>query len=627
MSRKLKIAGAALNQTPIDWDNNLNNIASAILEAQKQQVDLLCFNELTITGYGCEDLFLSNWIPEKALQILDKVIPLCKNITTCVGLPIRLNNKVYNCVAVIQNQKLLGITAKQNLPSDGVHYEYRWFTPWPKSTVQSFEYSGNSYDIGDIIYTINGVKIGFEICEDAWVDDRPACRLIERDVELILNPSASHFALGKSDDRKILFTESSKKFNCTYLFVNLLGNEAGKMIYDGQILIAKEGDLLATNDELLSLKNYTLISTIVDFEKNNSKQPQITAFSKNEEFTKSVSLGLYDYLRKSKSKGFVLSLSGGADSATCAVLVAHMIKIGIHTLGVNRFLKAIGRTDIEIANDLSTETTEKQITSQLLTCAYQGTINSSSTTFNAAKTLSESLGATFHQWTIDEAVSTYTEKIENALGRKLNWEQDDITLQNIQARSRSPIIWMLANIENKLLITTSNRSEGDVGYATMDGDTSGSIAPIAGIDKPFIREWLVWAEQELGYKDLNLVNQQAPTAELRPSEHTQTDEDDLMPYTIMVEIEKLAIGNHQSPIEVFKILKNKKLTSSNQLAQYIQKFYRLWAKNQWKRERLAPSFHLDNFNVDPKTWCRFPILSGSFEEELKELRIIAELKN
>ncbi|MDH5476359.1 MAG: NAD(+) synthase, partial [Cyclobacteriaceae bacterium] len=226
-----------------------------------------------------------------------------------------------------------------------------------------------------------------------------------------------------------------------------------------------------------------------------------------------------------------------------------------------------------------------------------------------------------------EAINSYTEKVEHTLGRKLSWEKDDLALQNIQARSRSPIIWMLANIENKLLITTSNRSEGDVGYATMDGDTSGSIAPIAGVDKPFIREWLVWAEQEFGYSGLHLVNLQAPTAELRPSEHTQTDEDDLMPYTIMVEIEKLAIGQHQSPVEVFNKLKSENLTSTHQLAQYIQKFYLLWARNQWKRERFAPSFHLDDFSVDPKSWCRFPILSGSFDEELKELLILSELKS
>jgi len=218
---------------------------------------------------------------------------------------------------------------------------------------------------------------------------------------------------------------------------------------------------------------------------------------------------------------------------------------------------------------------------------------------------------------IDDEVSSYEQKIEKVLGRKLTWEQDDIAKQNIQARSRSPIIWMLANVKQAILLTTSNRSEGDVGYTTMDGDTSGSLAPIAGLDKPFIIQWLKWAEKELGYTALSYVNNQQPTAELRPLERTQTDEKDLMPYALLVEIESLAIQERRSPKEVY--LELSKTQFNTNLKEYIKKFFRLWSANQWKRERLAPSFHLDDINVDPRSWCRFPILSGSFAEELKEL--------
>src|SRR5262249_55112132 len=142
----------------------------------------------------------------------------------------------------------------------------------------------------------------------------------------------------------------------------------------------------------------------------------------------------------------------------------------------------------------------------ILTCAYQGTRNSSGHTFDAAESLARSLNAGFHHWTIDDEVSSYTQKIETAVGRTLTWETDDVTLQNIQARSRSPIIWMLANINRAVLLTTSNRSEGDVGYATMDGDTSGSFAPIAGLSKVFLLQWLKWAEKTLGHSGLRAVN-------------------------------------------------------------------------------------------------------------------------
>jgi NAD+ synthase (glutamine-hydrolysing) len=171
-----------------------------------------------------------------------------------------------------------------------------------------------------------------------------------------------------------------------------------------------------------------------------------------------------------------------------------------------------------------------------------------------------------------------------------------------------------------VLLTTSNRSEGDVGYTTMDGDTSGSLAPISSVDKVFIRKWLKYAESELSYFGLALINALAPTAELRPSDQNQTDEDDLMPYSIMLAIEQLAIRDHKSPIEVFEQLKTKGLEDVKLLKTHIIKFYQLWSRNQWKRERLAPAFHLDEFNVDPRTWCRFPILSASYSEEIEELK-------
>lgn len=176
---------------------------------------------------------------------------------------------------------------------------------------------------------------------------------------------------------------------------------------------------------------------------------------------------------------------------------------------------------------------------------------------------------------------------------------------------------MLTNLDRYLLLSTSNRSEGDLGYATMDGDTSGSISPIAAIDKALVLKWLKYAEKELGISGLKVVNSLQPTAELRPLENKQTDEDDLMPYEVLVQIEEWGIRERKSPVEVFEILKEK--YESNQLKKWIMKFFKLWSINQWKRERIAPSFHLDDFNIDPRTWCRFPILSSGFKEELEEL--------
>ncbi|AFL85890.1 NAD+ synthetase [Belliella baltica DSM 15883] len=609
----LKIACATVNQTPLDWTGNLRNIINAIENAQKPKVDLLCFPELAITGYGSEDLYLSYWYPQKALKQLEKLIPFCKGITVAVGLPVRIQEKVYNCMAIIENAELKAFVAKQFMAIDGVHYEFRWFTPWNANEVINFDFFGQPIPLGDIVFSKNSVSYGFEICEDAWRGDlRPGYRLKERNIDVIFNPSASHFAMGKSSQREDLVRNSSTLLNATYFYINLLGNETGKMIFDGEILVAKNGELLLKN-EILSFADFQVRT--FDYDKNRGRYPVIQSqHIKNEEFVKAASLGLFDYMRKSRSQGFVLSLSGGADSSSIAILVAEMVRRGIKELGVTPFLKKLGLVYIP-----QTEHPEKEILREIFTTAYQASDNSSYATFQSAKSLAESIGAKFYNWEISDEVKSYTEKIEKALGRKLTWEKDDLALQNIQARSRSPIIWMLANIQSALLLTTSNRSEGDVGYTTMDGDTSGSISPIASVDKNFILQWLKWAEIELGYNGLKNVNALQPTAELRPNENHQTDEQDLMPYSVIVEIEKLAIRDRRSPLDIYYILKEELGIDSDILKNYIKKFFRLWARNQWKRERLAPAFHLDEFSVDPKSWCRFPILSGGFEEELKSL--------
>ncbi|MFK7953007.1 MAG: NAD(+) synthase [Ekhidna sp.] len=609
MSRKLKIGGACLNQTPIDWDHNIKNIKDAVSAAKEKEVDILCLPELCITGYGCEDLFLNEWITEKALELLIKVAPKFTNIAVAIGLPFRFSNKIYNTTCLVIDGEITSIYAKQKLAVDGVHYESRWFTPWDSNKIEQIEIAGKSIPFGHVTHDYKGINIGFEICEDAWRDDRPASCL-EGNIDLILNPSASHFAFGKAEFREELVRKSSSSLDCVYLYCNMLGNEAGRMIYDGDILIAQKGNLNARNTRL-RFDDFRMLSIEVDFDNDTSEQEIKEDFkNQNEEFSHAAGLALFDYLRKSKSKGFVLSLSGGADSSSIATLVHFSIKSALEQLGKTELERKIG---FKLHGD-----TVKEFISELLTTAYQGTVNSSKDTFHSASYLAKSLGSSFHHWEIDDEVNSYTSKIEKALDRKLKWSTDDLALQNIQARARSPIIWMLTNIKNALLLATSNRSEGDVGYATMDGDTSGSISPIAGVSKHFILQWLLYAENELGYDGLSEVNSLTPTAELRPEDQHQTDEEDLMPYEVLQTIEIQAILNGKSPKQLVETLEPK--YDKDKIIDWVSKFFQLWSRNQWKRERYAPSFHFDAFNIDPRSGYRFPILSGSFKEEIEILK-------
>ncbi len=658
--RLVKVAAAALNQTPLDWESNKAHILEAVEAAREAEVSVLCLPELCITGYGCEDAFQSPGVQLTAQRVLLEIVPQTSGLIVCLGLPLMHGGGLFNTAALVADGRLLGFVAKQNLAGEGIHYEPRWFQPWPNDARTQTQMAGSDtkHPLGDLIFNCGGVRIGFEICEDAWVANRPGGDLSLAGVDVILNPSASHFAFGKQRIRERFVLEGSRAFGVSYIYANLLGNESGRVIYDGETMIASGGSFLAVGQRF-SFADYQLTTAVVDIDATRvlrsksggvqvestdeaagtvsapfdfpARRPEKNLLEierwetgphvKEEEFTRAVSLGLFDYLRKSRSRGFVISLSGGADSAATAVLASLQVRLGVAELGRESFLERLSYIP-----GVCGASVDRDIVARLVTCVYQATRNSSQTTRDAARRVADAIGADFLVFEVDELVQRYIGLVSDAIGRDLTWDNDDLALQNIQARARAPGVWMLANLRAALLLSTSNRSEAAVGYATMDGDTCGGLCPIAGIDKAFLRRWLGWMEKTgpegIGpLPDLSAVTEQAPTAELRPQEAGQTDEDDLMPYEVLDAIERAAIRDKQVPIEVYqRMVAELPDYPPEQLAVWTDRFFRLWCRNQWKRERYAPSFHLDDENLDPKTWCRFPILSGGFDRELAELR-------
>jgi NAD+ synthase (glutamine-hydrolysing) len=654
--RLLKVAAAALNQTPLAWAANRDNIRAAIVRARAEGVGILCLPELCISGYGCEDAFLAPFVRETALDVLHELLPETRGIVVSLGLPLQHAKAVWNASCLVAGGKIVGFAAKRALAGDGIHYEPRWFKPWPAGTRTRFSLRGQELPLGDFVFEVGGVRIGFEICEDAWMAKRPGAELAAEAVDVILNPSASHFAFGKHEIRRRLVLEGSRAFGVTYVYSNLLGNEAGRAIYDGDALVASAGQIVARAARF-SFARVELASAVVDLDLGGVRQGALSSYqpnlgdssgsqvsapfhypeasgvtrepppdpweqtphTKEEELTRALGLGLFDYVRKSRSRGFVVSMSGGADSALVACLVSMMARSALAALGPEE-LRA--RLPFLEASSLASPAA---LVARLLTTVYQATAHSSDTTRQAAREVATALGARHLELDVEELVLGYRARIEAALGRSLDWDTDDIALQNVQARARAPSVWLIANIERALLLSTSNRSEAAVGYATMDGDTAGGLSPIAGVDKNFVRAYLRWLERQgpvgLGpIPALSFVNAQAPTAELRPASAGQTDEGDLMPYDVLDAIERAAIRDKRSPREILELLRSDfPAYERAALVLWVQRFFRLFAQNQWKRERYAPSFHLDDESLDPKTWYRFPILSGGFERELEGL--------
>jgi len=658
--RYVRVATASINQTPMDWEGNKRRIVAAIRDAKAAGVSLLCLPELCISSYTCEDMFHAVYVHEISAKILMEVLPESMGITVAISLPVSYRGGVYNAAAVISNGVLLGLAAKQHLPGDGLHYEPRWFKPWPAGERAEIGLLGQRYPFGDLLFDVGHLRFGFEICQDAWVAERTGIALAQRGVDVLLNPSASHFAFGKFKVRKRLVLEAARAFGVAYLYANDLGNSSGRIVYDGEALIAAGGTLLAQSarfsfkDWQLSVADVDIASLQMQRAKEHSYAPPsaqhlalevhadfdypeitdpITSTAesvpawetspdlKEEEFTRVQALGLFDYLWKSRSQGFVVNLSGGIDSGSVAYLVFAMLKLALADIG-----EAGVKQRLAYIPGFNQITTFEAMMKRLLTCVYQKTENNSATTEKAARNLAAALSADFIFLDINPLVNAYIKAIESATETQLTWARNDLALQNIQARTRGPSAWLIANIRGAVLLSTSNRSEIAVGYATLDGDTCGGFSPLAGIDKAYLTHWLKWCEEKgsegIGpMPALADVNAQVPTAELRPLSANQTDESDLMPYRILAVLEKLAIRDKKSPTEIWRQLKVEFAEDDAlALAGYVERFFALWAHSQWKRERFAPGFHVDDVNFDPKTWCRFPVLCGNFDREIMALK-------
>ena len=334
-------------------------------------------------------------------------------------------------------------------------------------------------------------------------------------------------------------------------------------------------------------------------------------------------LALFDYLRKSHVAGFVVSLSGGADSSAVTMLVQLMVATRrSRTRSFDEFADKLCRSIRESRRKPTTPASDR--VGQLLTCVYQATRNSGETTRDAAETVADAVGAEFLEWNVDALVDGYVATVSQATGRELTWDRDDVALQNIQARARGPGV-VAAGQSSRRAAAGHQQPQRSGRRLRHDGrrhlrrarpdrrhrqGVPARLAQVDGNDRPGRRR------PATGARSRQQPDSRPPSSGPPPAD--QTDEGDLMPYRVLDAIERAAIRDKLMPVEVFETMRPQfPQYEPQQLGAWVERFFQLWCRNQWKRERYAPSFHVDDENLDPKTWCRFPILNSGFEKELR----------
>ena len=659
-----QVALVALNTKALGIKANLALLKQAIAEAVALGKQALFAGELCACGAECDDMFLSSSFISKVKEgVAELQAALPPNFVLGLGLPdyvkpssqLEVEVLVSSYVLMTKEQILFRAPGANKLQAERTDYSRRYF---------KYGYESESFAPEQYVACVGDKKILVALGESVFFScPEMANYVLEHHGEFafVLQPSLSGYEVGKpqkNENEAILIAETLK---LPLLRVNNLGCEGGSTLYDGQALIINQGEVVARNS-LFSFKPYELLTL------HSGIAPYLPQY---DEMLKAVALGLHDWLIKTHSKGFALSLSGGADSALCATCVflsqlyallnlgyvkyeAELLSLGIK-IDYQVFRQALAPAAPASADAASAATAlgpwgdsisqaelERIITAvkqyvmpQLLVCAYQGSAYSGSVTLTAATELSKALGATFYQWSIAPVVNDYISTINQALGYELSWDKDDIALQNIQARSRLPGIWLLANHKGLLLLATSNLSEAAVGYCTMDGDTAGGLSPIAGIGKSTILKinrhiategiFLNGYDQVCPLPEMSYIVAQAPTAELRPGGE-QTDEKDLMPYPLLDTIRQLFAQEGMLPEEIsaaliagkndsFKAVTTDLNLQDADITRFVERFFRLFQRNQWKRERFATSFHIESDDSSPKGYLRFPVLSASLLPE------------
>src|SRR5262245_40335463 len=484
MSDRMAIALAQLNPVVGDIPGNLARARAARERAQQAGADLILFSELFITGYPPEDLVLK---PAFQTDTMDAIKALAKDTASgpavLIGTPWRQNGALYNGVALLDAGVVQAVSFKVDLPNYGVFDEKRVFRPGPLP--------------GPL--NVRGVRIGVPICEDIWGPDPVEC-LCETGSELLLVPNGSPFDASKRDHRLNVAVARVVEADLPLVYLNQVGGQ-DELVFDGASFVLNADRRLA-----VQLPSWEEAVVLTQWQRDNSRWicapgPIAESEEMNAALYSGMVLGLKDYVNKNRFPGVVLGLSGGIDSALSAI-------VAVDALGADR-----------------------------VRCVMMPSRFTSEESLEDASAVAKLLGVSLETIAIEPPFIAYLD----VLAEPFKGKKPDITEENIQSRIRGAILMALSNKFGPMVLTTGNKSEMSVGYATLYGDMCGGYNVLKDLYKTQVFAISRWRNQAIPKTALGpqgrvmpeRVIEKPPTAELRPN---QKDEDSLQPYAVLCQI-------------------------------------------------------------------------------------------
>lgn len=530
--KSLRIALAQINPTVGDFEGNVSKIVRHIRSARKTGAQIVAFPELAITGYPPEDLLLKPKFIDDNLNALKKVQDNVGDITAIVGFVDRKND-IYNAAAILYNKTLIDTYHKMYLPNYGVFDEYRYFQ------------TGSRYPV----YQIGDALVGVNICEDIWYPEGPSRFQALAGAELVININASPYRVGRGKSRENMLSVRAFDSMVIVAYLNTVGGQ-DELVFDGHSMIIDQGgtviargkqfeeELLVADlnldavmmrrlhaprrrREVIKLEKEPVEKIAIPVKKTSHEKKRMsllrvssqgyTVLEPVEEVYRALVLGTSDYIEKNGFKGVIISLSGGIDSSLVAAIA----------------VEALGKENMR-GLFMPSQYTSKESREDVYA-------------------LKDNLGIKVIEVPIDSVFQSYL----NILKGDFKGLPEDVTEENLQARIRGNILMAFSNKFGWLVLTTGNKSEMSVGYATLYGDMAGGFAVIKDVPKTMVYELSKWKNRKEGRAIIpERIIRKEPSAELKPD---QKDTDTLPPYNVLDPILKAYVEDDKSFEEILSL--------------------------------------------------------------------------
>jgi NAD+ synthase (glutamine-hydrolysing) len=526
----VRVALAQIDPTVGDIDGNAAKVAEWIDRAEAEGAELTIFPELCIPGYPAEDLYLKRHFVAANQRAVEELAAAVRGTTALVGFaePVAGGGDfrhAHNSLAVLAEGAVQAVYRKNRLPNYSVFDEQRYFVPGSEpATIE-----------------LGSTRVGLTVCEDVWAPGPPAQSEAAEGATLIANPSGSPYHRGKGREREAMFAERARAYGAAFAFCNLVGGQ-DELVFDGHsFVIDAEGTVLA---RAAQFEEELLVCEIPSPSPGSLREP----FSDIAEVYAALTLGLRDYVRKNGFRHVGVALSGGIDSALVALLA----------------VDALGPENVS--------------------CVVMPSPHSSPETQQDARNIGANLGVELLEIPIEAAMAEY----ESALASAFGSANGGVAAENIQARIRGNMMMALSNKHGWLILTTGNKSEMSVGYATLYGDMAGGFAAIKDVPKTLVYDLVRHRNQSAGRELIPAsVLDREPSAELRPE---QLDSDSLPPYELLDRILESYVERDEGREEMI---------AAGMPAEVVDEVVRMVDRSEYKRRQAAPGIR-----ITPKAFGR-----------------------